>query len=567
MIAQIVFVSGALSQSQLMLYQLNAQLPQANQLNPGLFPDYKISIGLPVISSTFVTVNGGNLTFNNAFSRSADDSLHFNPQQLANSLKKNNRLEVNANTQLFYFGLRVKKNFFSIALNERVDVGFSYPKSFVQLLAGGNGAYLGQLLTIDNLGLRAQAYHELGFGYGRDINDKLSVGVRAKFLSGVVGVSTDKIGAQLLTTTDSIYLHIPAFNINGTGLDLIDGNGDIFAAATAFKNPGFAIDIGAHYWVTDKLRVSLAVNDIGSINWQTNTRQLQFSGVTYSFKGIDFIDVINQNNQTDPLTQEADSLTSLFKLDTLDGIGYKSKLSPKFYAAGSYHLGKLHTFGATFYGNVFNGSFEPAFGLSYNLQLGHIWTIGVNASYRNSSFSNFGVGTTLNLGPVQLYLLTENVTAFTKIDDARYIDARFGMNLVFGRVNKKPKKRKEKKEKIKKEEPIQEALPVEPVPTIVLSESVTSAIMGTAEDEMTTGFYIIIASFDSEEESDIYGEKLHEEGYAVLNGYQSELGKYYAYLMYYPEDGNKAIEKKNELKNSLPPGLNTPWVLWVKDSE
>ncbi len=94
--------SFSLAQSQLTLYQLNGQLPQSNQINAGLFPKYKVSIGLPVLSSTYVSVNGGKLSFNNAFTRSSDDSLHFDPQKLADNLDENNRIEINANTQLFY---------------------------------------------------------------------------------------------------------------------------------------------------------------------------------------------------------------------------------------------------------------------------------------------------------------------------------------------------------------------------------------------------------------------------------------------------------------------------------
>ncbi len=545
-----------MAQSQLMLYQLNSRLPQSNLINPGLFPDYKVTVGLPVLSSTYVSANGGQLSFDNAFTRSADDSLHFNPQKLADNLDENNRLEINSNVQLFYLGLKANENYFSLSLNERIEAGLTYPKTFVQLLAGGNGAYEGQLLAFDGLGLRAQAYHELAASYGRDINDKLSIGIRAKFLSGVAGIDVDNISAGLLTSTDSLYLYSSAFNINMAGYDLIDGTDDIFQSATAFKNKGFAVDIGAHYWVNDKLRVSMAVNDLGSITWDNNTRQIQFDEVNYSFTGIDFLEVLNQNNDPDLLTQEIDSLQELFEPDTVNGISYKTKLAPKFYVGGSYHVGKHHTFGATFYCDVFKGTFKPAFGLSYNLQLGHIWTIGINASYRNSSFNNIGIGTTLTLGPVQLYALTENVTALTGPADARVLDARVGMNLVFGKLKKPKKKARQQKD-------------LEPDPAAVLlaadslSEPIVIATKGTAEDELATGYYVIIAGIDTKEEAEMYNLRLLDEGYAALSGYQSEHNKYYTYLMYSPDDGNKVIQKKNELKESFSPGLKKPWVLWV----
>ncbi len=554
------FISPILSaQSQLTLYQLNSQLPQANQINAGLFPEYKITVGLPVISSSYFSANGGQLSFNRAFTRSSDDSLHLNPQQLSTYLDKNNRLETSANVQLFSFGLRLKKNYFSLTLNERVEAGFTYPKTFVELLANGNGEKVGELVAFDKFGMRAMAYHELAVGYGREITDKLSVGIRAKFLSGIVNADLESLSAAMLTSTDSIYLYSPAFNINTTGLDLLENSGDIFSAATAFNNSGFAIDLGAQYWINDKIRVSLAVNDLGSINWQNDTRQFQFKEVKYSFTGIDFLTLLDQSGNADLLTQELDSLRGLYQPDTVDGISYKTGLSPSIYAAGSYQLNKNHTFGAIFYGDIFKGTFKPAFGLSYNLQLGHIWTIGVNASFRNNTFNNFGVGTTITLGPVQIYVLTENAAAFANLSDARFIDARVGMNLVFGNLARGPKQKKHKKEK-------QPAVEPELVAS-VLSESVTTVIIGSHADELATGFYIVIASFTAKEDAEDYSYSLVEQGYAALSGYQSEKDKYYTYLMYYPEDGNRAIDKKNDLQNSFAPGLDKPWVLWVKEVE
>lgn len=449
-LAIVLLSFGSFGQSQIMLYQLNSRLPQANQINPGLFPDYKVSIGLPVLSSTYITANAGKLSFNNAFSTDPDGTRRFDPQKLASELNETNRIEVNANAMLFYLGLRLNKNYFSIALNERVDGGITYPKTFVELLASGNGEAGTGTIAFENFGLRAYAYHELAIGYGRDITEKLSIGVRAKFLSGIVNVDVENISAGLTTSLDSLYLYSSAFNINTAGSSLLDDANvdDIFKAATAFNNTGFALDLGAHYWVTDKFRVSISATDIGSLKWKNDTRQFRFNEVRYSFKGLDFIEVLDPDKEIS-LDSELDSLQNMFKPDTLDGIAYSTNLSPKIYAGASYHLGKSHTFGALLYGDVFKGTFNPAFGLSYNLTLGHIWTIGVNASYRNSSFSNIGLGTTLTLGPVQIYALTENVMSFAQLSDASFVDARFGLNLVFGKIRtgdqiKVPKEKKKK---------------------------------------------------------------------------------------------------------------------------
>ena len=421
------------AQSQFSMFQFGSALPQTNQLNPGIIPEYKVVVGLPVLSSTYLHLNSGGLTMNNAFDRDANDSLHFNPAKLASNLNEYNRLEVNGNTQLLYLGLKVKKNYLSLALAERVDAGFIFPRTLVSLVGNGNGDYLGETVALDRLNLRAQAFHELSVGYSRQLTDKLDVGIKVKFLSGVLNVEAKNVNLALTTTTDSITLTSQPFTLSSANLDLITEGGDIFKEATAFQNRGLAFDIGALYRFSPQLELSAAVLDLGAINWYHNTRQLFFPEVNYTYKGLDLLTLI-EGQQGNDLNNELDSLLNAFDPDTVDNQRYRTTLLPKFYVSGTYRLGQMHTFGAIFYGDVFEGVFNPAFGISYTLHLGKIWSVGANWSYRNRSFANFGVGTTLNLGPVQLYLLSENITSFITPDNARLLDVRIGLNLVFDRV-------------------------------------------------------------------------------------------------------------------------------------
>jgi hypothetical protein len=568
-IAGIIFNTGLYAQSQFTLYQLNSTLPQSNMVNASLFPEYKVTIGFPVLASTYISSDFGGINYQK-ITTPLDDPQYF--AKLASDLDENNKIAINGNAQLFNLSLRFKKNFFSLSLTERVEWGISYPKSLIlgldeiySLINNPLGSITGpsKLIAFDELGFRAQAFHELSVGYGRDITDKLSIGVRAKFLSGVVSVEAEDIGAAMLISTDSINLQTKAFNINTAGLGLIFDDEDIFKAATAFSNPGFALDIGANYWITDKLQVSLSLNDMGAINWEDDTKQYQIDEVNYTFfDGVDLMSILTSETSLPSFELETDSLLNLYSPDTVTGFVYKTMLSPKFYAAGSYHLGKHHTFGAMLYADVFKGSFKPAFGLSYNLQLGHVWSIGVNGSYRNKSFANLGLGTTLTLGAFQIYAVSDNLTSIIHTSEARFADFRFGMNLVFGKL------KKNKTLKQKETTPvIDEGAPMPIIGASALNEPVVTAIAGTAVDELTPGYYIVIASINTKEESDEYSSQLQYEGYAALAGYQSERGQYYTYLMYSADDGNKAIKKKNDLKDSFAPGLEIPWVLWIKDEE
>jgi hypothetical protein len=442
----LLFSLGSLAQSQFMLYQMNNRLPQSNQVNPSFFPDYKVTVGLPVVSTTFVTVNTGKLTFNNAFVRGADDSLRFNPQKLASAIDEKNRVEVNGNTMLFQLGFRAGSNFFSLSLNQRVDGGVVYPGTLIKFLGTGTGEEPGKVFAFDNLGVQAQWYHELALGYGRQLSDRLSIGVRAKLLSGIAGANVENVSGLLISDTDSLYLHTSPINLYTSGLDAFD-EGDIFKQATGLNNMGYAFDFGFNYEVIDKLVVSASVTDLGSMKWQNDTRLIRINEVGYSFKGEDFIDVVGGETNFDAFNEIGDTLSVLYEPDTIENVSYKSRLATKFYAGATYQLGKMHSFGALLYGDFFKGTFNPGIGLSYNLTLGQIWSIGLNASYRNKSFENFGIGTALTLGPIQIYALSENIISFTNLGDANYVDARIGLNLVFGKMDKSTRVKKDKKPK------------------------------------------------------------------------------------------------------------------------
>ena len=111
--------TGVFSQSQFTLYQLSSSLPQSNMVNPGLFPDYKVTIGFPVLASTYISSDFGGLSHQKITLNSFDDPNYFS--KLASNLDENNKIAVNGNVQLFNLGLRFKKNFFSLSLTERVE--------------------------------------------------------------------------------------------------------------------------------------------------------------------------------------------------------------------------------------------------------------------------------------------------------------------------------------------------------------------------------------------------------------------------------------------------------------
>ena len=59
---------------QVTLYQMYSSIPQSNQVNPVFMPKSKITIGLPLISSDYVSFSAP-ASFDDFFTKGAYDSL------------------------------------------------------------------------------------------------------------------------------------------------------------------------------------------------------------------------------------------------------------------------------------------------------------------------------------------------------------------------------------------------------------------------------------------------------------------------------------------------------------
>ncbi len=139
-IALVFFVySSVQGQGEFTLYNLNRTVPQAHQLNPAFHPDAKIVIGLPVISSAHLSLDMDQLSFNEVFSESVEQSLTVDFDNISSKLRDKNNFSVKSDIQLFFLGLNLNDNFFSLAINDRISSWMVYSKDFVDLAIYGNG--------------------------------------------------------------------------------------------------------------------------------------------------------------------------------------------------------------------------------------------------------------------------------------------------------------------------------------------------------------------------------------------------------------------------------------------
>ena len=432
------------SQGNFILYNSDF-IPQSNYVNPGTMPQSKINIGLPVISSIYSSFGNNGFNLNDVFTSSGS----LNMTNLIANLKPSNYLTYNLQVDLLSFGIRVKDvNYFSFNLTEKGDVWFKYPKDLMSLLWNGNGAYLGQTMNID-FGLNATHYREWGFGWTHEQNEKLTYGGRFKLLNGLENFSGKASGT--LTTSASDFSITGSSNVKlNSSIDT--GNYSHFNPTSYlldFQNFGMGADLGASYKYNDQFTFSASILDLGFINWKTNPSNYvsQNPGGTATYSGVSLNGLLSNSQQlSNSFTKMGDSLQKTFNINTTH-TKYTTFIPAKIYLSGNYKLNPVNSVGLLLFGEVIDATLHPGLTVSLSSHIGTSMSSMLTYSMYNSAYNIVGFGFSLNMGPVQVYALADNILALLVYNqyvtttgnsydlpaNTKYFNVRLGINVVIGK--------------------------------------------------------------------------------------------------------------------------------------
>lgn len=432
------------AQKNFTLYQLE-NTPQSFYLNPGFKQNNRVYVTFPALNHNVSFMNSG-FRLNDALtSNSQNDSLILNPQSALSKMKELNYLNLELTNEIFGFGFKIKKNYFSFSLTNRFQTRLTYPQDLFELAIEGNGNdLLGQRASLDGLGLNLTSYFEYAIGYNRDINDKLTIGGRVKFLSGIANITTTKSELGITTDANSFALTIDGSSeINTSNITPFTDSNSVdynpISAVFNFGNSGLGVDLGASYKYSEKLNFNASIIDLGYIKWMTNVRNYVSNDVNYTFEGINLNDALDS---IDIGGNVSDTLQSVFK-QTENNNSYTTALRTKFYIGGKYHVTKYFNAGFLIYNEIIGQKYNLGSSISANVQLKNWLGASLNYSVYGRSLSNIGFGLSLKGGPIQFYAMTDNILAFINPTAVRHVHASFGLNIVIGpKKNKSDKKNK-----------------------------------------------------------------------------------------------------------------------------
>ncbi len=438
----LLFTSGkVLAQDGTTLNFMNLVPEQLNN-NPAYETPYNGYFGFPALSNINIQLNTW-LSYSDLFKKKGGQ-VYFNQDKFLSSLSQNNIIGVDANIDIFRFGFRVKKNYFHVGAYVHTDAAIVLKKDVLEFIAKGPGV-MSTPLTFSNSSVDAVAMPVGYIGYSREITDKLTLGARFKYMLGAANIYSEKTDISYFSdpTADVPYTvniqqsMVVRGTIPGDSLNAPFDNLDADYIQNLTKNFGYGLDFGATYRMNDQWNFGVSVLDLGQIKWVTGAKRFQTTGGTrtFTFEGLDILDSITKDgfDFQKALQPTIDSLKEFFKFDDFTPEEYTTKLATKFVLSATYNFTEKDFLGAMYKGKIGHNAYQSTLTLAYGHTFGKNFSITVTNSIIGKNFVNMGVGIAGNAGPLQLYLIVDQVNSFYLPNTRANVNFQFGINFVLGK--------------------------------------------------------------------------------------------------------------------------------------
>ena len=233
-----------------------------------------------------------------------------------------NKLIQDLNIAILSAGFKAFGGYNTVEINVKETSGVSLPYELMEFAKNiGNNNY-----AFDDIKVGGQAYAEIAFGHSRKINEKLSIGAKAKVLLGIAradmeisGLTADLSSNEKWTLRGQGVANVSMKGFkylsekkeyNVAGRPPYEQVNDIDVDGAGIGGLGMAVDLGGVYKINDDWTVSAAVLDLGFISWSNNMEAVN-NGTPFEFNG--FHDVaVSREDGGEKLSDKTDKLGDQF---------------------------------------------------------------------------------------------------------------------------------------------------------------------------------------------------------------------------------------------------------------
>ena len=427
-----------LSAQQDMSIYLQNNLVQSNIAgNPAGMTGYKIAAALPDLH---LGVQNGSFHLGDMFAKT-------NQGEFFNLEKAISKMDETGNRHRSFFdvaGLALvmragERTQISVSQSFRSGFQIRYPKALAGLAWNGNAAYLDQTLDLSSVA-SVIAYNNIGLGVARKVNDKLTFGARLNILSGMACMQTVEGRLKMRTSGENYQLNVDSdLQLQTVGMPDLTKEGirdirteEIKGNAFSWTNPGLSLDLGITLKPVEALELGLSVSGLGGIAWSKLSLNQSSQGVR-TFEGVTINLFDKQEGEFTGISLQ-DSVFGVLGLKTTTA-AFNAALPVRALATARYTTDGNLFYGATLQYIGWNGIHGAGLSAQVQRQAGRVLSLGAMAGFNTFSGFQAGVSAILKLGPVQLFLISDDIIPFFIPDAGGGLHFRGGINIIPG--NKK----------------------------------------------------------------------------------------------------------------------------------
>lgn len=459
-------------QNKQLLYDFD-DIPQALLINPGMETSYKWYAGIPALSGVSFQAATSGVTVDDIF---AADGLNINDKirdRAIFGMQITDELSGTYQIELLSGGFRGKykpRDFYSFGIYHEGDAIGYWPKDLAILGYEGNADQLGRRFNLGHLKTRGEILNVFHFGVNRQVDDRLTIGARAKVYSGILDFnSTNNDGYfvttrgqnNLLANTISADLEFRTSGLNEI-IDILDDdtvdNGPALKKLATKRgflggSLGLGMDIGFSYNIREQLVWTGSLLDVGFLYHTSDIRNFTLKGNST----VEGVQIILPDALSDPDADFWLDLVNEVKDDVRyveNSQGYITFRPAKLYSSLRYNFGEPglsrdfcdcnpKTAGKRSnkiqYANSLGGQVyvisrprgpQAALSAFYMRRLGNVLALKTTYTVDKFSSTNIGLGLSLQAGPVNFYVMADNLLAYKNIADSHYQSFQFGLNII-----------------------------------------------------------------------------------------------------------------------------------------
>lgn len=374
----------------------------------------------------FSFLNQGNFKISDII-RTNTGSPVIDPEHFNGILNTNNFIRQKVAVPVAFLSFPTKRGNFNFYYKENFSSVLKFNNEIIDFFINGNYYPEHKQFNSGPIKLMISGYREFSFGYAKKINKKLHVGFHAKALFGAALVHANNWYYGIETSLDGFNI---SFLSKGTGNISLPATIELWGDSTIYtikseklhnnyfkeyKNPGFAVDLGATYQLNKKDKMSVSIRDLGAIWYKHNAYKLN-KNLGFEYIGFDLVHEVRfpeEQGYTNPVRLihlVKDSLRNFWNTKAVEK-SFAFGLAPKTVLHYQHNFSDILSMGVTN---------QSAF-LKYNFQ--NVLTLSAMQSWPNLSVfesvnlhgvNNISVGGGIQYEGnfAQFFLATDNLIAF-----------------------------------------------------------------------------------------------------------------------------------------------------------